>query len=75
MSRPHEKIEVVHRVATEAEGAMIVAALDNAGIDAQMEGALTSALRAEAPGEVGILVRASDASAARRVIDAISGED
>jgi type III secretory pathway lipoprotein EscJ len=68
MSRPAEKIEVIHYARTETEAAVILAALREAGIDAQTEGGLTSALRAEAPGEVRVLVRASDLPRAQKII-------
>jgi hypothetical protein len=68
MAHRGEKIEVAHFARTEVEAAVVVAALREAGIDAQMEGALTSALRAEAPGEVRILVRNCDLPRARQII-------
>ena len=46
--------------ANESEAAMIVAALGEAGIEAHAVGGLTSGLRAEAPGEVQILVHRND---------------
>lgn len=46
--------------ANESEAAMIVAALGEAGIEAHAVGGLTSGLRAEAPGEVQILVHQHD---------------
>jgi hypothetical protein len=44
----------------ESEAAMIVAALDRAGIEAQAVGGLTSGMRAESPGQVQVLVHKND---------------
>jgi hypothetical protein len=68
MSIQHDTPKVLEYAATEMEAAFLVATLREAGIDAQAEGVLTSALRAEAPGEVGILVRESDLERARQVL-------
>ena len=55
-------------VPTEVEAAVIVAALERDGIQAVAAGALTSGFRAEAPGEVQVLVRRSDADRAGQVL-------
>ena len=62
---------------TEAQAALIVAALKASGIEAQATGGFTSSFRAEAPGEVRVLVRRSDleqARAALREIEARPGQ-
>ncbi len=59
---------------SEPEAALIVAALAQQGIDAQATGGLTSALRAEAPGVVRILVRHCDLERAQSVLTEIEGE-
>ena len=64
-----EDIEVLTSVATEPEAAMIIAALKQDDLDAVAEGVLTSALRAEAPGEVRILVRSLDMDRAKVVLN------
>ncbi len=61
-------------VLTEAHAAMIVAALAERGIEAHATGGLTSGLRAEAPGQVHILVRAEDAERARDALDDVQAE-
>ena len=64
VEKKNQRTVVVARVATEPEGALIVAQLKNAGIQAQLVGALTSAFRAEAPGEVKVIVLEEDAKKA-----------
>jgi hypothetical protein len=64
VEKKNQRTVVVARVATEPEGALIVAHLKNAGIQAQLVGALTSAFRAEAPGEVKVIVLEEDAQKA-----------
>jgi hypothetical protein len=62
---------------TETEAALIVAALKDRGVEAQATGGFTSGFRAEAPGDVRILVRRSDleqARAALREIEAKPGQ-
>ncbi len=54
--------------ANEAEAAVVVAALESRGIEAQTTGALTSGFRAEAPGGVQVLVRSGDVERAREVL-------
>jgi hypothetical protein len=56
-------------VANEAEAAIILAALEDGGVFATMTGELTSGLRACAPGEVHVLVRRADLSAAEGILD------
>lgn len=68
MSEDPEQPIVLTTVASEAEGAMIVAALDDHGFKAQMSGQLTSGFRAEAPGKVSILVRRADAERAKATL-------
>ena len=48
------------RVPSETQAALLVAALQERGISAHTEGALTSGFRAEAPGGVDIFVRKAD---------------
>jgi len=65
MSQSSDDLEVLVSVATEPEAALIVGALKEQGIEAAAEGGLTSALRAEAPGEVHVVVRQGDLDRAR----------
>lgn len=74
MSDDLNRTAVVTTVLTEAQGAMIVAALDAQGVHAQMAGALTSGFRAEAPGGVQIIVRHEDLEQAQSVLQAIEKE-
>ena len=67
MTNPDD-VEVLASVPTEAEAAMLVAALKHDAIEAVAEGALTSALRAEVPGEVRILVHTGDLDRAQAVL-------
>lgn len=59
-----EPVNVAH-AANEIEAALIVASLANEGIHAEAVGGLTSGLRAEAPGDVTIIVRGEDAERAQ----------
>ena len=62
-------------VPTEIEAAVIVAALERNGIQAVAAGALTSGFRAEAPGEVQVLVKRSDADRAEHVLRESQSQD
>lgn len=59
---------VVATARTEIEAAAIAAVLDGAGIAVEVVGGLTSGFRAEAPGEVRILVHRADLEQAREVL-------
>ena len=61
---------VLTTVPTEEQAAVIVAALDAQGIEAQAVGQLTSGFRAEAPGGVSVLVRQADLARAQTVLQA-----
>lgn len=54
---------------------MLVNALSDEGIMAQVAGGLTGGFRAEAPGMVKVLVRAADAEQAKGVFSAWEHED
>jgi len=64
---PNAPVEV-GEFRTELEASFVVQALAEAGIKAWTTGALTAGMRAEAPGFVKVLVRASDAAAAREAL-------
>ena len=64
VERKNQRTVVVAVVPTEPEGALIVGLLKNAGIQAQLVGGLASAFRAEAPGEVKVIVLEEDAQKA-----------
>ncbi len=59
---------VLTTVPSEMRAAIIVAALSERGIEAQTVGELTSGFRAEAPGDVKILVRQVDLERAQAVL-------
>lgn len=65
---------VVHRAATAVEAASIVTALEGAGIEAQATGTFTSSFQAEAPGQVEVVVRQSDAEKAQEVLAELEKE-
>jgi hypothetical protein len=67
MDDPNEPV-VLTTVPSEAQAAIIVAALRERGIEAQAIGQLTSGFRAEAPGWVKVLVRQADRAAAQAVL-------
>jgi nitrogen regulatory protein PII-like uncharacterized protein len=64
VEKKKQRTVVVAGAPTEPEGALIVAQLKNAGIRAELVGALASAFRAEAPGEVKVIVLEEDAEKA-----------
>ena len=64
---------VLTSVPGEAQAVMIVAALEERGVQARTQGELTSGFRAEAPGQVQVLVRHSDLERAREILDTIAG--
>jgi putative signal transducing protein len=68
MPNESDDLVVLQSVPTEAQANMIAAALERAGIQAAIEGALTAAFRAEAPGEVKIIVRQSDLAKAKKTL-------
>ncbi len=74
MSDDPNRVVVLTAAPTEAEGAMIVAALEAQGVQAQTTGALTSGFRAEAPGGVQVIVRYADLEQAQSVLRAIEKE-
>jgi hypothetical protein len=65
--RPENLVRVAV-VPTDVEASVIICALESHGIRSISEGALTSAMRAETPGVVRILVCESQASEARDIL-------
>lgn len=74
MSDDPNRTVVLTTAANEAEGLMIVAALEAHGVRAQVTGALTSGFRAEAPGDVKVIVRQGDLEQAKSAMQAIEKE-
>ncbi len=68
MPSPHSKIVTLTSCASEIEAASIVALLADNGIHAEASGVYTSGMRAEAPGEVKILVVEDNLEEARRIL-------
>jgi hypothetical protein len=56
--------------ANETSAVLLVGALEQEGIRAMLEGQLTSGFRAEAPGQVRVLVRGEDLERAQQVLEA-----
>ena len=62
---------VLVSVANEMQAALIVNTLEDHGIRATATGDFTSGFRAEAPGDVRVLVKRSDLSEAREVLQSV----
>ena len=65
---------ILTTAATEAQAALIVAALEVRGVQTQATGGFTSGFRAEAPGDVRVLVRQADLERARKALREIEAE-
>jgi hypothetical protein len=74
MSTPSSDLEILAAVSNEVEAAAIVGALQEKGIHAVATGGYISGFKAEAPGEVRILVRHQEAERARQMLDQIRQE-
>lgn len=68
MAADSDKWRIVAVATSEAEGAMIVAALESEDIEAYLEGGMTASFRAEAPGQARVLVREEDVAHATEVV-------
>lgn len=66
--RTDREVVVLVSVPTEVEAVLLVQTLEANGITAQVTGALTSGFRAEAPGQVQVLVHQENLSKARDVL-------
>ncbi len=64
VEKKDQRTVVVARVPNEVDGALIVARLKNAGIQAELVGALTSAWRVKVPDDVKVIVLEEDAEKA-----------
>ncbi len=71
MSADPNDLLVLASVANEIEAAAIVAAMEEIGVRAVASGGYTSGFKAEAPGEVKILVKHSDAKRAQQALQKI----
>ncbi len=70
MSDDPHRVVVLTTAPTEAQGAMIVAALEAQGVQAQMTGTLTSGYP-ELPSGVQVIIRYGDLEQAQSVLQAI----
>ncbi|HJQ81987.1 MAG TPA: DUF2007 domain-containing protein, partial [Lacipirellulaceae bacterium] len=68
MAKNSERLVLLESTPTEMEAGVIVAALEQGGIQATMTGTHTAGFRAEAPGWVKILVAEDDLQQARTVL-------
>ena len=66
-----ENITPLTSVPSELEASLIVAALEDEGLDASMTGIYTAGFRAEAPGQVQVHVADSDLARAKSVLSEI----
>ena len=69
MADRFEHISRLTSVPTELEASLIVAALQDEGLDASMTGIYTAGFRAEAPGQVQVQVADSDLAHAKTVLE------
>jgi hypothetical protein len=74
MNSESSDLEVLVTVSNEVEAAAIVGALHEKGVQAVATGGYISGFKAEAPGDVRVLVRHSEADTARRMLDQIRQE-
>jgi hypothetical protein len=74
MPENHDRLEVLSRVANDVEASLIVQRLADYGITASAVGGFTSGFRAEAPGDVAILVKQDDLARAKSVLASIRQE-
>jgi hypothetical protein len=68
MTTASDRLEVLHRTPNELEAAMLARVLEDHGIKATTTGGYTSGFRAEAPGNVSLLVVQADAPRARELL-------
>ena len=68
MASAPDKITVLRTLPTEMHATILVARLNEVGIDAWVEGGISSGYRAEAPGNANVLVRQDDLPRARSVV-------
>ena len=68
MSKHSERLVLLESMPTEMEAGVIVAALEQGGIQATMTGTYTAGFRAEAPGWVKVLVAEDDLLQARTIL-------
>jgi nitrogen regulatory protein PII-like uncharacterized protein len=75
MAKHSQRLVLVDSTSTEMEAGVIVAALEQAGIQATLTGTYTAGFRAEAPGWVKILVAEEDLLQARTILRDVAREN
>jgi predicted RNA binding protein YcfA (HicA-like mRNA interferase family) len=75
VSTDSKDLLILVSVPHEVEAAAIVAAMDQDGIQAVAAGGSTSGFKAEAPGEVQVLVKRSDAHRAQQTLQEIRSRE
>ena len=70
----HDRLAVVVRVPSGMEAAILVNALVEHGIQASSSGEFTAGFRAEAPGDVAVMVHADKLVEARQIIQDLKGQ-
>lgn len=66
--KKRDKLVTLVKVPDEVQGSMIVAALEQSGIKATMTGVFTAGFRAEAPGDVSVVVSEKDMPVAKKIL-------
>jgi hypothetical protein len=74
MPEKSDRLEVLTRVANDVEASLIVQRLADFGITASAVGGFTSGFRAEAPGDVAILIKQDDLARAKDALASIRQE-
>ena len=69
MTDDHLHLEVLASVPSEIEASVIANVLKSQGITAVLTGVNTAMFRAEAPGEVKVMVRREDVDRARQILE------
>lgn len=75
MNTNSSDLETLVTVSNEVEAAAIVGALQEKGVEAVATGGYISGFKAEAPGDVKVLVRHGEADQARRMLNQIRQEE
>ncbi len=66
---------VIYSAASEVEATIVANALADVGIESAINGTFSSEFRAEAPGEVRVLIHPGDVAAAKEVLEDIKTDE
>ena len=69
-----DKLVALVKVPNELDGSMLVSALKETGILATLTGVFTAGFRAEAPGDVSVMVSEKDLATAQKILKSIDLE-